>query len=64
MSNDYQAIQATLADLATIRIALDDVGHALSDGDTDRASELLQFARDAIAGLLLTLRGGVAVYPP
>ena len=64
MTDDFEAIQASLADLATVRSVLDFAGHAISDDDSDRASELLQFARDAIAGLLLTLRGGVCVYPP
>ena len=59
-NNEYETQQRNLADLAAILSVLQDVGHALSDGDTDRASELLQFARDAIAGLVVNITGGVS----
>jgi len=55
MTDDFEAIQATLADLSTVLAILRQAGHAIADSNGQQAAELLREGKSGLESILRSL---------
>lgn len=55
MTDDFESIQANLADLSTVLALLRQAGHAISDSNAQQAGELLREGKSGLESILRSL---------